>query len=315
MASVIAVDLGGTSIRAALYPTETPQPRQRAKIPTHPEHGLSAVLERLTWAIEPLIAQCEGEVRIGVAAPGPLDTERGIILTAANLPGWSNVPLRQLLETRFECPVRLGNDANLAALGEWRFGAGQGSSLLLYLTISTGIGGGIVSHGKLFLGARGYAAELGHITVHPDGAPCGCGKSGHVEAVAAGPAIAGRALSRIEGGMTSTLGKLVEQGEALTAEQVGIAANDGDSLARAVIEETASIVGSYLADLLHIFNPDRVVLGGGVTRVGRLFFEALDRSMRARTMHEAYLDGLQVLPAALGDDAGLIGAMLLAREE
>src|SRR3972149_2301615 len=205
MASVIAVDLGGTSIRAALYPTETPHPRQRAKIPTHPEHGLSAVLERLTWAIEPLIAQCEGEVRIGVAAPGPLDTERGIILTAANLPGWSDVPLRQLLESHFECPVRLGNDANLAALGEWRFGAGQGSSLLLYLTISTGIGGGIVSHGKLFLGARGYAAELGHITVHPDGAPCGCGKSGHVEAGAAGPGIAGRALSRLGGGGGKTL--------------------------------------------------------------------------------------------------------------
>ncbi len=249
-----------------------------------------------------------------MGVPAFLDPREGVVFEAPNLPGWKDVPLQRLLSDHLGCPVALGNDANLAALGEWKHGAGAGTNNLIYLTISTGIGGGIITDGRLLLGARGLAAELGHMAVQRESEPCGCGQVGHIEAIAAGPAIARRARALILEGAESALAEKVKQGRDLTAKDVGSAAQAEDRLARSVIEEAARTIGRHLASLVHALNPEVIVLGGGVSQTGRLLFEPLVDAMRSHVMNPAYLDGLRVVPAGLGDDAGLVGAMVLARE-
>ena len=205
MSQIVAVDLGGTNIRVAYFPKPEPPPSTQNKTPTLAHEGPDAVIERLSQAIEEQLPEDRPDISIGIGAPGPLDPKHGIVLKAVNLPGWEMIPLRSILEVRFVCPVFLGNDANLAALGEWRFGAGQGTSDLIYLTISTGIGGGVIVDSNLLVGSFGLGAELGHMTVEPNGPLCSCGKYGHLEAVASGPAIAKRAMARIEAGEPSSL--------------------------------------------------------------------------------------------------------------
>jgi glucokinase len=214
----------------------------------------------------------------------------------------------------FGCPVHIGNDANLAALGEWRYGAGRGVDNMIYLTVSTGIGGGVIAHGRLLTGAHGLAAELGHMAVEPDGPACGCGRHGHLEAVASGIAIARRAAERLAEGQASALAEIVPPGRGPTAEDVNQAAQQGDRLAVELLNEAGAVIGRHLASLAHAFNPQRFVIGGGVTQAGRFLFEPMERALRDHIMHPVFLEDLALLPAALGDDAGLVGAMVLASE-
>lgn len=313
MLQVVAVDLGGTNIRAAFFPTDDPHPQSQIKIETCAAQGPEAVLRRLQGAIERLAPADRSEWRIGVAAPGPLDPYRGVILDAPNIPGWDNLPLSEKLASHFGCPVFLGNDANLAALGEWRHGAGRGRNHVVYLTISTGIGGGVIADGRLLLGAHGLAAELGHILVDPSGPRCSCGQIGHLEAIASGPAIAREAVRRLQNGESSSLQKLSTAPELISAADVGRAALDGDEMAVSIVTAAGYSVGRQLASFAHTFNPEIFVLGGGVTQLGELFFTSVRRGLTENVMHPSYLEGLSVVPAALGDDAGLVGAMVLAR--
>jgi glucokinase len=315
MAQFIAVDLGGTNIRVAYFPKAEPSPSTQSKTPTLAPEGPDAVIERMCQAIEEQLPADRTDLCIGVGAPGPLDPRHGMVLKAVNLPGWEMIPLRSILKARFVCPVLVGNDANVAALGEWRFGAGQGTSDLIYLTISTGIGGGVIIDNKLLVGSWGLGAELGHMTVEPDGPICSCGQHGHLEAVASGPAIARNATTRIEAGQPSVLKEKLESNEKLTAKDIGEAAQAGDSLACEVIEQAAEYIGLHMADLAHAFNPEIFVIGGGVSQLGPLLFEPIERSLEAHVMSPAYMMNLQIAPAALGDDAGLIGAMVLASQE
>jgi glucokinase len=312
MSSILAVDFGGTNIRVARFEEPSPPPISQLKKPTLAQEGPDAVLQRLKDAIAELMPEGHADTRIGIAAPGPLNPEKGVIHSAPNLPGWVDIPLRQIISDAFSCPVSLGNDANLAALGEWRHGAGVGTRHMIYLTISTGIGGGIISHDRLLTGSQGLAAELGHMTVIPDGALCGCGIHGHIEAVAAGPAIARSAIRRLETGEASALLQPYRDGESITTVQIAQAAADGDKLALEVLAEASQLIGHHLANLAHAFNPELFVLGGGVSSIGDLFFEPLRESLAMHVMDPAYMDGLRVVPAALGDDAGLIGAMVQA---
>lgn len=314
MPQIIAVDFGGTNIRVAYFPTAEPPPKKQSKSPTHASEGPEAVIARLIEAIQAMIPKKHGAIRIGIGAPGPLDPFRGIIYKAPNLPGWVDIPLKEKIETHFGCSVDVGNDANLAALGEWRFGAGRGTNNLVYLTISTGIGGGVIADGRLIVGAQGLGGEIGHTTVVPDGPVCGCGQRGHLEAVAAGPAIARRAMELLEAGRASILSEKLKTTEPLTSADVGKAANQGDALAREIIEYTGEIIGRALADLAHLFNPEVFILGGGVSQIGPLLFESVERALRSYVMDSVYVEDLRVLPAALGDDAGLIGAMVLASQ-
>jgi glucokinase len=309
--TVIAVDLGGTNIRAATFPTAEPSPTASLRARTRAREGPDAVIDRIIGAIEEVSSGVTDEIRIGLGAPGPIDPRHGIVIAAPNLPGWLDIPLRDHLEQHFECPVAVGNDANLAALAEWRHGAGRGAHNLLYLTLSTGIGGGVIADDHLLVGARGMATELGHMVVKPDGPLCGCGKRGHLEALASGPAIARRVRERLKAGARSSLRA---RRASLSAEDVGEAALAGDALAREVVAEAGEMIGLHLASLVHAFNPEVIVLGGGVSRIGAPIFAAIARSLEAQVMNPSYLDGLRLEPAALGDDVGLIGAMVLARE-
>ena len=315
MSSLIAVDLGATNLRVAYFKRDQPPPADSIKVPTLASQGPDAVIARMIETIESILpARKKKDLRIGVGSPGPLDPFRGVILDTPNMPGWNEIPLCERLAEHFSCPVVLDNDANLAALGEWSHGAAQGTKNMIYLTISTGIGGGAIIDGKLLRGAQGLAGELGHMSVQSGGSQCGCGQHGHLETLASGPAIARRALALLEAGEASMLAELVDDSEPLSAELVGLAARKGDALAREVVGEAGEHIGRHLASLAHAFNPEVIVLGGGVSRIGELFFEPIERAMRKHVMHPAYVDQLRLLPAKLGDSAGLVGAMVLASQ-
>jgi glucokinase len=315
MTQIVSVDLGGTHIRAALFPTFDSTPATQTKIETLATEGPDAVIERIVKTIESQIPgkNKKEQLRIGIGAPGPLDPATGVILEAPNLPGWQNIPLVERLQARFNCPVALGNDANMAALAEWRFGVGAGSRHLVYLTISTGIGGGVIIDGRLLTGAHGYAGELGHMTILLDGPHCGCGQYGHVEALAAGPAR--RANEKLAAGNASSLREKYEAEGEIRAEDVGQAAHDGDALALETLDEIGDILGNHLANLAHAFNPEIFVLGGGVSQIGEPLFTPIRQAIPKYVMHPSYLASLRIVPAALGDDAGLVGAMILAHQQ
>jgi glucokinase len=214
----IVADVGGTHIRTACFNTDGQRPNAIKRIHTI---GAGAPHERLINLIEAIFPTGEEVAAITVAAPGPTDPYEGIVLEAPNIPGWTNLPLKKLIQERFNVPVAIGNDANLAALGEWRFGAGIGHRNLLYFTVSTGIGGGVIIDNTLLLGAHGLAAELGHVTVIPDGPLCSCGQRGHLEAVTSGPAIARWVEQELSQGIPSSL----PDKRPITAEEVSKAAS------------------------------------------------------------------------------------------
>jgi glucokinase len=309
--SYIAVDLGGTQIRAARG-TPDGKIQARHQMLTLAHEGAPAVLARIKEAIAAVWPPA-GAGGIGVVAPGPLDPWQGLVISAPNLPGWDNVPLRDILAQHFGTVTSLGNDANLAGLAEWRFGAGRGYNDLIYMTISTGIGGGVIIGGQMLLGARGLAAELGHISVQPDGPRCNCGNYGCLEKLAAGPAIAAQAVAQIIQGRESLIPALVNGHlQSVNAATVGQAAADGDPLAQEVIAHAGYLIGVGIVNLLHAFNPSIVILGGGVTQIGALLFDPIQRVVKERVMRPEYL--VPIVPAALGGDVGLLGALALALE-
>jgi glucokinase len=302
----IVADVGGTHIRTACFPTESQIPTTVKKITTR---GAEAPHQRLINLIASTIPE-DGEVTaIAIAAPGPTDPYEGIVYEAPNIPGWTNLPLRKIIHDRFVVPVAIGNDANLAALGEWRYGAGVGHHNLIYFTVSTGIGGGVIIDDQLLLGAHGLAAELGHVTVMPDGPMCGCGQRGHLEAVTSGPAIVRWVKEELSQGVPSVL----TGSDTITAKDISSAASTGDKLAQAALERSATFLGIAIAGYLHIFNPSIVIVGGGVSQSGDLFFGPLRTAMCEHVLSSKYLDNLILTKAALGDDVGLMGGLALAQ--
>jgi glucokinase len=306
MSVIIAIDIGGTQLRVAAFSNGETTPNKVQRISTRSKDEdvfdrLAAALDTI-WPDEPVAA-------ISAACPGPLDPAQGIILSTPNIPGWINLPLVELLEKKYHVPTFLGNDANLAAVGEWRYGAGQGHNDVLYLTISTGIGGGVISGGRLLTGHRGMATELGHLTVLPDGPLCSCGQRGHLEAIASGLAIARYVSERIEAGRTSSL-----SGDPhITAREVAAAAREGDELCLEAFTFAGKYLGQAVADYLHIFNPSILIFGGGVSQSGPLLFDPMKKYLAMHVMDPAFLGDLQIVAAKLGDDAGLLGALAQAQ--
>lgn len=302
----VAIDIGGTHIRVAVYEpgSITPLAHQRTRSLAR-EPG---VYDRLEQAIESVWPR-EEVASIGIASPGPLDPYTGTILATPNIPEWQNFPLTSKLSQRFGVPAYLDNDANMAGLAEWQFGAGKGHQDLVYLTISTGIGGGVISSGCLLQGYRGMAAELGHMIIDPDGPLCGCGHPGHVESFASGPSITRYVRELIDAGRQSTL----RTQPVLNAALIADAARAGDALAIAAFERAGYYLGIGVANYLAIFDPSILIFGGGVSQVGDYLFGPFEESLRKHTFHPHYLDNLVITRAALGDDAGLLGALALAR--
>lgn len=308
----IAVDLGGTNIRVARSTAEG-HILARASHHTLAADGEAAVIQRIIQAIREVWPEDGSARAIGISAPGPLDPWKGVIIYAPNLPGWRDVPLRDTILQAFHVPTRLGNDANLAALAEYRFGAGRGYKDMIYLTLSTGIGGGVICGGRLLLGAKGFAAELGHMSVDLNGPRCNCGNIGCIEAIAAGPAIAKTAVTRIQAGEHSVIPDLVGGNlAAVSAETVGQAAQMGDALALSVVLNAGRAIGAAIVNLLHAFNPGIVICGGGLTRMGDLLMEPIRQTVVERASDRDYW--VDIVLASLGDDVALLGALALATE-
>ena len=303
---IVAVDIGGTHIRAAVYEPNSILPLNHHRTRSYATQ--TGVYDRLVQAIE-AIWPAEKVDAIGIASPGPLDPHSGTILATPNIPEWQNFPLASKLCTHFGVPVYLDNDANMAGLAEWQYGAGQGHRDLVYLTISTGIGGGVISSGHLLQGFHGLGAELGHMIIDAGGPLCGCGSHGHVESFSSGPAIARYINEQIGLGQKSTL----HPDPQLTARQVAAAAQQGDALAISAFERAGFYLGIAAANYLAIFDPSILIFGGGVSQVGDLLFRPFEQSLRTHTFHPHYLDNLTIARAALGDDAGLLGALALAK--
>lgn len=312
-AYIMAADLGGTQIRAALCDWNG-QILRRVARPTKAADGLEVVLERITRTIaEAMEGVNPDEIAgIGIGAPGPLDPMSGVILSAPNLPGWREVPLRSLISAHFGKPTFLGNDANVAGLAEATYGAARGVKDVVYLTVSTGIGSGIIVDGKMLLGARGLAAEAGHTIIKAGGPRCGCGNRGCLESLASGPAITRDVVGRLKQGKSSRLSKLVGGDlSKVDARIICEAAAAGDKLAANAFRRAGKYLGLGIVNLLHLFNPRMVVLGGSVMKAGKLIFEPMWATVAAQSM-PSYTEGLSIVPAALGDDVGLLGAQALA---
>ena len=308
---VLTVDLGGTKIITAVV---LPDGKiiSRNYCLTMADKGPEAVSDRILSAVDRAIAQAKLKtselIGIGVAAAGVLDTNRGIVTTSPNLPNWRNVPLRDILADKSGVVTYIINDANAAALGEHRFGAGMGFENIIYLTVSTGIGGGIIIDSKLYSGTDGCAGEVGHMTIKADGPQCHCGSFGCLEALASGWAVAKAAITRINNGEKSSIVELVDgRLESITAETVAVAARRGDRLAADIVSEAAKYLGIGLANLVNIFNPELIVIGGGLSKMGDMLLKPARKVLKERAF-KLPADTVRVVRARLGSNAGIIGA-------
>ncbi len=311
---LISVDLGGTQIRAARYLAGGMQ-ELRVALPTGAEDGPEAVLQRIRSAIQQVWPSDERVAAIGIGAPGPVDYKHGVVRFAPNIPGFVDVALRDRLVEAFDVPVFVGNDADVAALGEHRFGAGQGVSSMIYLTISTGVGGGIIIDNKLFSGGNGMGGEIGHMVMDVNGVRCGCGNRGCLETLASGTAIARMARERLEAGATSMLHEMVGgDWSRITAKEVSLAAQQGDALSVELFELAGTYLGAAIVSLMYVINPALFVLGGSVTQAGELLFAPMRREIEDRAP-AIYRERTRLTTAALGADVGLWGALALALTE
>jgi glucokinase len=314
----IGVDFGGTRIKLGLV-DGAGRVRDRAIRPTPREEGAEAILDALVEGVGDLQRSAgvpyDRILGVGLGTPGPLDLKGERVLFAPNIPGWEGFPLKRRLEERLGRAVALENDANAAALGEYWAGAGREVDSLVFLGLGTGVGGGIVLGGRLWRGAHGAGAELGHVTIVPDGEPCGCGNRGCLETLASARALVREAGRAVDAGraprLAALLGEAVPSGgdprSALNAELVARAALEGDEGALAVYQSIGRWLGIGVAAFMNIFDPDMVVIGGGVAGSAALFLP----HVRAEAMRRSFAvisRRVRIEPAELGDDAGVIGA-------
>jgi len=317
---IVGLDIGGTNMAVGLVPFQGGEPQGIQSVRTFPERGGEDVVARAAAAVKKSMASVlagggAGEVvGVGIGSPGPLNRKTGMVLETPNL-GFTNFPLRDMISEATGLPATLDNDANCATYGEWWLGAGQGAKILVGLTLGTGIGGGLVVDGEIHHGVSDAAAEFGHMTINTTGRKCKCGNYGCMEAYASGPNIAARAVEGLETGVESILPELVEgRLEAITAATVYEAVVLGDAFADEVMKETAQVLGVGIANLVNALNPDVVVIAGGVTRAGDHLFEPLRKEVRRRAFRSA-VQACRLLPAALPETAGLIGAAGVFKKE
>lgn len=319
---IIGVDVGGTNIAVAALNESGSRTHGLRIEPTRADQGSEAVVDRLVRMIDTVIAETIAEtgakrsafIGVGVGAPGPLDRERGVVLVAPNL-GWHNLALRDIIAERVGLKATLDNDANCATLGEWWLGAARGGRNVVGMTIGTGIGGGLIVDGKLYHGSSDIAGEIGHMTIDSTGRWCKCGNYGCLEQYASGTAIARRAREALIADSDSLMHRMVEGDlERLTAALVYEASQLGDMLALEVVQETARFLGAGVANIINIFNPDVVVIAGGVTQAGDTLFEPLLREVRRRAF-KAAVDAVRIVPGTLPGTAGVVGAVATYKQQ
>jgi glucokinase len=313
---LIGVDVGGTKT-AVVLSSRPPETIGRVEFATLPERGPQHAFDRIVESVRSLLARHnlaeDAIAAIGVSCGSPLDRVKGIVQAPPNLPTWVDVPICRLLGDAFHTHCRLENDANAGAVAEHRFGAGVGADHMLFLTLGTGLGAGIIAAGSLYLGANGDAGEIGHVRLSPTG-PVGYHKAGSIEGWASGGGIAQLALRRVaqaqRRGRTSVLQPLAASG-ALTARDVGLAAQAGDAVALSILRSSGGRLGQALAMLIDVLNPQRIVLGGLAWRMGENLLAPM-RKMMEREALPQNLRACEIVPAALGEQIGDVAALCVA---
>lgn len=313
--SVIGVDIGGTKVAAGMVDVSGKILAQLRK-PMAANDGAEAGFKAVTSAIDSLLAgetaNPQDQVKaIGICAPGPLDPKSGVVLNPPNLPCWRNFPLAERVAAVYRVPVKVDNDANAAALAETIWGAARGYRYVFYATVGTGIGTGIVLDGRIYHGHTGAAGEGGHVSIDYRGPVCSCGKRGCIEVLAAGPAIALRARVAAEPARGSALlGLAGGKAESVTSEMVGKAYAAGDALARGILQETAELLTVWLGNIVDLFDPDVLVVGGGVAAMLNPFFAEIKRLLPTWCVNPRASE-IPLLLAHYGADAGIAGGAAL----
>ena len=311
---IVGIDVGGTKVAGGLV-------NQKGKllksliVPTRADKGFKASYTQITHLIERLIHMAGGKHQIGgigICAPGPLNPHTGVIINPPNLPGWRNIPLASLIQKRFDLPAKVENDANAAGWGEVLFGAAVGYRDVFYVTVSTGIGTGIIIGKKIYHGKNGVAGEGGHVSIdYRSPYRCGCGTLGCIEALAAGPGMARRARVYLEQEHNEpSLLREMTRGhlELISPQMLEQAMRQGDRVARAIIEETGFYLGVWLGGMLTLFDPEAVVIGGGVARIGKPLFLKIRETIPQYSINRAFAAKLPLLPAKLQKNVGVYGA-------
>jgi glucokinase len=310
---IIGIDVGGTKVAGGLV-TQKGRLVESQIVPTHAEGGFSESYGQIAHLIGRLVRAAGGKGNvggIGICAPGPLDPRTGMVYNPPNLPGWRNVQLAKLLEKDFGLPARLENDANAAGLAEVLFGAAVGHQDVFYVTVSTGVGTGVIINKKIYHGKNGVAGEGGHVSIdYHSPYRCGCGHYGCIEALAAGPAMARRARVMLEQehDLPSVLRELTRgHTEEITPLMIQQAARQGDHVAKVILAETGFFLGVWLAGMITLFDPEAIVIGGGVSHIGKPLFNKIKETIPHYTMN-GFAAKTPLLPAKLRSNVGVYGA-------
>jgi glucokinase len=307
----IGIDLGGTKIRSMSFDDRMNVIGEDYR-ETEAELGPDSVMARM---IDSVLAAAKGQpiLAAGISTPGPSKPRLGIVTEPPNLPGWKDVNLAQLIGEKLGVPAWIENDANAAAIAEHQEGAGKGLDHVLLVTLGTGVGGGLIVDGKLVYGASGGAGEIGHQVIVPEGPRCGCGRLGCLEAVASGLALGREAAALIQRSPEGRLAKLVaEANEEPSAKLLHEAANAGDGEAEAVIRTAGRYLGAGLTNLVNVFNPEMIVVGGSLRRLGEPYLGEALKIVERDAFRQHYED-VSIVEAKLGDESPCVGAALVAR--
>ena len=312
MGNRIGIDVGGTNVKIALV-NEKGGIVYSNSIPTRAEMGYEYTVNSMKEAIKELLKETNTSAKVvegmGFGFPGQIDCKKGIVRLAPNIPGWVDVPIAEIMEKEFGIPTRVDNDVRCAALGELNFGAGKGCENLVCITVGTGIGSGLIINGKLVRGASNAAGEIGHIKLDMTGGPlCGCGDRGCLEAFASGPSIVAMAEEYIKGGKSTKYRELANPD--ITPYVVSVAAQQGDPVAKRIFTIIGEYIGVGLASVVNLLNPEKIIIGGGVAAAGDILMTPIKETLVKRAMPISG-GAVEVVPAQLGNTAGVIGASLL----
>ena len=313
MAQRIGIDVGGTNVKIALV-SDKGKIIYSNSIPTRAEMGYEYTINSMKDAVRDLLKETKMKASdiegMGFGFPGQIDCKKGVVRLAPNIPGWVNVPIASIMEKEFGIPTRVDNDVRTATLGELNYGAGVGCENLVCITVGTGIGSGLVVNGKLVRGANNAAGEIGHIKLNMQGGPlCGCGDRGCLEAYASGPSIVAMAEEYIRGGKSTKYRELANPD--ITPYIVAVAAKEGDPVAKQIFRIMGEYIGMGLTSVVNLLNPEKIIIGGGVADAGDILLDPIRETIAKRAM--TIQKEVEVVPAQLGNTAGVIGASLLIK--
>ncbi len=320
---IVGIDVGGTKVAGGLVNLKGHLVKSLI-VPTRAEEGFETSFQQILILIEQLIEHAGGKPHvagIGICAPGPLNPKTGLVINPPNLPGWRNIQLARRVEKKFGLQAKVENDANAAGLAEVLFGAAVGYRDIFYVTVSTGIGTGIIINKKIYHGKNGVAGEGGHVSIdYRSPYRCGCGTQGCIEALAAGPGIARRARVRLEQEHAApSLLRELTQGHLsrITPKMIEEAARNGDPIAREILDETGFYLGVWLAGMITLFDPEAIVIGGGVAKIGKPLFDKIRETIPHYTINRLFARKTPLLPAKLQTNVGVFGAasLFLPEEE